>query len=161
MRTHSKTRAAKSARRGPLAATGSPNRRTRDTRAWTAPAASSGGAPSQTASTSAATRSSVFSAARLTIRRAETGRMMLVSTRPLSFSVRPVETRSTPSALGLEQARHPGPDAQRPDRFDACASERLGRHEIDAFSLRPFRNKLGTGAWNKDQIVFPPLQLLE
>ena len=46
-------------------------------------------------STSAATRGSVLSAARLTISRAETCMITSVSTRPLSFSVRPVETRST------------------------------------------------------------------
>src|SRR5690606_40668375 len=46
-------------------------------------------------STRAATRGSVFSAARLTIRRAEIGMITSVSTRPLSARVRPVETRST------------------------------------------------------------------
>src|SRR5690606_3843138 len=46
-------------------------------------------------STRAATRGSVLSAARLTIRRAETCMMVSVSTSPLSASVRPLETRST------------------------------------------------------------------
>ena len=76
-------------------------------------AASRFAASARKPSTSAATRGSVFSAARLTIRRAEMSRMRLVSTSPFSRSVVPVETRSTmrparPSAGAIKERKRRG-----------------------------------------------------